>query len=58
MNDLARIMQWRQQGLLSDSEFLAAKRAVGLQRPAGVRATVFHYRSVPLLPIGPNGHTT
>ena len=31
MNDLARIMQWRQQGLLSDSEFLAAKRAVGLQ---------------------------
>ena len=31
MTALTRVMDWRQQGLLSDSEFQSAKRALGLQ---------------------------
>ena len=31
MTALTRVMDWRQQGLLSDSEFLSAKRALGLK---------------------------
>ena len=30
MADLARVVEWRQQGLLSEEEFQAAKRALGL----------------------------
>ena len=31
MADLTRVMDWRQQGMLTDSEFQAAKRSLGLQ---------------------------
>ena len=42
MADLARVVEWRQQGLLSEEEFQAAKRALGLFCWAAPKSGLHH----------------